>query len=620
MKKQICMGVLFAVTLVLFFALLSCGTTTSTTEPAGNGSSQNDQAQTAPEQSVNHYSVSWFDEDGKLLDITTVEEGNVPSKNWAKQNDAEWIYTVKGWSTTQGGTALETLPAASENTSYYAVVEKTKQQYTVTFNTNGGNEISSETRCYGDVLQKPENPKKEGFRFVAWCSDAELNHKVEFPYTVTGHVTLYASYNVKVDTGRYLEALLEGYDMNPLEYIPETMRYNYSPNLVTEDEVTKDYSSFVNKADIVSRGFGEQWNMIADNLNQSMAFFRVLSVVENLTSTSVTAFNNYLDTNPEDTAQYQFASGIYNVTIRFDGTHMYYVLDYSANVFGSEQSVQIALSLDINTNAKDVRVMIGDANALRYCIEDDSYTFAIKYLGVRRAYFKVEKLSDGSVEGSINEYLTVAGKGVHSAADFYIDEDYLTAVGNKASGIPGFTGYISEVYDVKNGKMLGYEVRETLSAITYNTLWFDLSDISGIDSIKFTEKTDTEDAAFYVNGSSEKWQNKKVGGLSLKTASRRFDIEFRTQYFYTYNAETEEYEALAVEVPMLFVQQENYDTFAADVKSVNSSLNVAITMSSGVLDKIKSEYQSKVDAFIQHKDSVTEDSIVSFIGDKVRFD
>lgn len=40
--------------------------------------------------------------------------------------------------------------------------------------------------------------------------------------------------------------------------------------------------------------------------------------------------------------------------------------------------------------------------------------------------------------------------------DFYIDDDYVTAVGNKADGMIGFTGYICELYDVDTGKMLAY--------------------------------------------------------------------------------------------------------------------------------------------------------------------
>ena len=64
---------------------------------------------------------------------------------------------------------------------------------------------------------------------------------------------------------------------------------------------------------------------------------------------------------------------------------------------------------------------------------------------------------------------------------------------------------------------------------TYDTLWFDLTYVYGLDSIKYAENY------FYVNGSATAWKYKLVGGLSKKMLSRRFDLEFRKQYFYSYN-------------------------------------------------------------------------------------
>jgi hypothetical protein len=83
--------------------------------------------------------------------------------------------------------------------------------------------------------------------------------------------------------------------------------------------------------------------------------------------------------------------------------------------------------------------------------------------------------------------------------------------------------------------MCGYEVSETLASIQYNTLWFDLNDIFGINSIKYVPKNGDVPAKIYINGASKVWETMKVGGLSFKTASRRFDIEFRTQYVYSYD-------------------------------------------------------------------------------------
>ena len=116
-------------------------------------------------------------------------------------------------------------------------------------------------------------------------------------------------------------------------------------------------------------------------------------------------------------------------------------------------------------------------NALRYEATDDTYKFAVKYLGVRRAYFEISKDNQNNVEGRIFEFLGIDGSfSTSSAAEFQIDDNYVSVVGNKSSSMMGWTGTINELYNVNSGKLLGYEVQETFSSITYNSLWFNLGD------------------------------------------------------------------------------------------------------------------------------------------------
>ena len=412
-----------------------------------------------------------------------------------------------------------------------------------------------------------------------------------------------------------LRELLEDYECNPYAFIPEPMLPAYEENLVELGDCVTDYSDFVNVSDIVSGGFGDQWKMVLDNLTESMRFFNALSVVEGIATTSVSVFQNYLDENPAETAQHSFMSGIYSVTIHYDGESISYVLDYTVGGVAT----QIAMEMEEETKEKTVRIQLGDANALTYKISDDAYEFAIKYLGVRRAYFSVAKDEDGNVEGHINEFLTVSGVGLKSAADFYITDDYVSVVGNKAGGMVGFTGYITELYGTESGRMIGYEVKEELSSIVYNTLWFDLKDYSGINSIKYREASDDVTAAFFVNGKTAEWASKKVGGLSLKALSRRFDIEFRTQYFYTYDAQNDKYLELAVEVPMLFVQEEYVDDLSQNIKDTNG-VDGGLTISVTDFDKLLSDYDTLIDIFVENKETVTEEFIVSYIGDKKTFE
>ena len=613
MKKLFLLMLALAITLCVF---VSCGNDeTPETPPTTEGGN----TETPPVK----YTITWKAEDGTTLKSEEVTEGQMPAYTYEKADTAEWDYTVEGWSMTEGGEVLTSIPKANANATYYAIVSQVKQKYTVTFDLQGGEaEIPPVTVEYGQTVEMPtEKPLFDGHKFMGWSSQANSFAEVDFTAPVVANKTIYAIYNEVVDISALLEELLSGYEFNPYSYIPETLLYQYSENLVDPEELVDDYSNFVNVSNITFGGFGEQWHMIVDNLNQSQTFFNVLSVVEGLVSTSLAAFNNYIDKNPADTAHHNFASGIYSITVNFDGSTIYYVLDYTADipVLGT-QTVQIAMHMDVATKDKTVRVQIGDANALAYVIRENSYEFGIRYLGVRRAYFKVERDSKGNVEGHINEYLTVKSVEIASAADFYIGEDYAYAVGNKADAFVGFTGYICEVYDVSTGKMIGYEVQETLSAITYNTLWFNLEDISGITSIKYRPATDTEKAAFFINGSSTAWANKLVGILGgLKAASRRFDIEFRTQYFYSYDAAEKTYTAHAVQVPLFFVQEEYYDDLVSDVKSANK-VTVSVKLSDDELSEMMDAYDTTVPVFIENKENMSVDAILAFIGTKVIFD
>ncbi|MBE6533573.1 MAG: hypothetical protein E7678_01195 [Ruminococcaceae bacterium] len=561
------------------------------------------------------YSVSWYDDIGNKITDTAVEYGSIPSYIYTKADTAEWDYTFEGWSTSAGGQTLDAIPSCTGNATYYAIISKVKQTYTVYFNVNGGNQIQEQTVVYGSTATQPENPKKDGFRFAGWSTDINGKNAFDFTTPITQNTEIYAIWNEVLDAKALLAALLNGYQVNPYSFIPETMLINYSPNLVNANDIVTDYTSNVSVSNI-TYGMGEQWHMVLDNLNQSTVFFNALSVVEGLTTTSITAFNNYFDNNPSDSATHTFATGIYNVSISVNSTSVTYVLDYTAEipVLGT-QTVQIAMTMDVATSDKTVRIQIGDANALAYKITEDSYEFAIKYLGVRRAMFNVKRNDDGSVEGKIYEFLTVSSVEVGSTAEFYIDDDYATVLGNKADAIIGFTGYITEVYDVDSGRLVGYEVQETLSAIVYNTLWFNLSDIDGINSIKYIPKTENTAAKLYINSSSTAWTTKNVGA-GLKFLSLRFDIEFKTQYVYSYDTENETYVMHKIEVPMIFVQEENYNTFVSDVKTTNN-VTIAVTLENDGLAKIKEDYDTLLPIFIINKNNISSEQIISYIGNKI---
>ena len=101
--------------------------------------------------------------------------------------------------------------------------------------------------------------------------------------------------------------------------------------------------------------------------------------------------------------------------------------------------------------------------------------------------------------------------------------------------------------------------------------------------------------------------------------SRKFDIEFRTQYVYSYDPGTGEYTEHAIQVPMFFVQEKNYDSVTADVKSANN-ITVSVNVASTDLGKLLADYDELIPVFIENKENVTPDNIIAFIGNKYTFE
>lgn len=65
----------------------------------------------------------------------------------------------------------------------------------VKFESNGGTFVPAQTVPYGEKLSRPDNPTREGYRFVGWYRDIDLQIPWEFDTdTVQGNMTLYAKW------------------------------------------------------------------------------------------------------------------------------------------------------------------------------------------------------------------------------------------------------------------------------------------------------------------------------------------------------------------------------------------------------------------------------------------
>ncbi|GAS83707.1 InlB B-repeat-containing protein [Paenibacillus amylolyticus] len=79
-------------------------------------------------------------------------------------------------------------------------------QYTASFDSNGGTVVSEQLLDYGNPVQEPQQPSRTGYTFAGWYSDASLQQRFDFTTSsIQDHVQLYAGwerilYTVSFDT------------------------------------------------------------------------------------------------------------------------------------------------------------------------------------------------------------------------------------------------------------------------------------------------------------------------------------------------------------------------------------------------------------------------------------
>lgn len=74
-------------------------------------------------------------------------------------------------------------------------VELRDPGFTVTFDSRGGSDVPAQSRMYGELLEIPEPPTREGYAFTGWYKDYACDElwQVEKD-TVQDNMTLYAGW------------------------------------------------------------------------------------------------------------------------------------------------------------------------------------------------------------------------------------------------------------------------------------------------------------------------------------------------------------------------------------------------------------------------------------------
>ena len=88
----------------------------------------------------------------------------------------------------------------------------TANEYTITFDTNGGSAVSSITQDYNSVVTKPANPTRTGYTFAGWTPSVPANMPAE-NITLTANWTI-NQYTITFDTdgGSAVDAITQNYN------------------------------------------------------------------------------------------------------------------------------------------------------------------------------------------------------------------------------------------------------------------------------------------------------------------------------------------------------------------------------------------------------------------------
>ena len=167
---------------------------------------------------INQYTITVKPENGKA-DITITQDYGTPITSPA--DPIREGYTFIGWDRE----IPKTVPA--ENMTITAQWEI--NQYTITFDTNGGSEIAPITQDYGTNITAPADPTREGYTFIGWDRDIPVTMPAE-NITVTAQWEI-NRYTITFDTAG-------GSDIAPITQ-------DYGTNITAPADPTREGYTFI---------------------------------------------------------------------------------------------------------------------------------------------------------------------------------------------------------------------------------------------------------------------------------------------------------------------------------------------------------------------------------------
>ena len=204
---------------------------------------------------VTEYTITWKNDDGSVIDTTTVAYGEVPTHaDPTKDATDQYTYTFTGWT--------PEVVAATADAEYTATFSSTVNEYTITWKNDDGSVIDTTTVAYGEVPTHADATKdataQYTYTFTGWTPEVvAVTGDAEYTATFSSAVNEY-TITWKNDDGSVIDTTTVAYGEVPTHADATkdaTAQYTYTftgwdtePVAVTGDaEYTATFSSTVNE-------------------------------------------------------------------------------------------------------------------------------------------------------------------------------------------------------------------------------------------------------------------------------------------------------------------------------------------------------------------------------------
>ncbi len=390
---------------------------------------------------------------------------------------------------------------------------------------------------------------------------------------------------------------------DPWEFLPESFALE---NKVYNGANIDFANNFVNVNNIPKMGVGKQMNVVYSTLLEVEKALSTLRKFYASMNTVVNLYQNFINSNPDNYASYEAESGDFAFQILLNDKDYKMTINY--------KSVIIELMYTKENKQCAGRIQLTNSNVIKYEMLDNSLTFGVSIFNTAMTKLHFERNSQNLVEGYVYEFYGTETKNIKTTALIKIDKDYTSIISNKRETDDLVIEGYMEVYDNKTSNLVGAQVKEMVKNIDYDTKWYNIFDITGITNIKVTDAQNGLNAnTIYINNNIKPIKTKIVGVNPLSGgASRRFDIEMKDMYYYTYNTETEEYDKVKINIPMLFVQSDFVESFTKDFNEKNN-VTASINISTLQKEYFNAEYETCIDNYLALKENLTYSDIVNFI-------